>query len=361
MSLRSFLPPRARGGGFTLLELLVVIGVIAILIALFLPAVRTSRGAARRMSCSNNLKQLALALHNYHDTNGHFPSAMGGTGDGATDRDGNANRLSGLVALLPFIEQQPLWEEISTPTESDGIVYPAMGPAPWVLEYPPWQRELSTLRCPSAEQEQTKFGRANYAFCIGDVAQQIHEPVVLRGAFACRMTSRFDDIPDGISNTIAMTEIGTPDGLAVAGQFAIHQPSNVLADPSSCQVTLDSSRPQFYSQDARLSSIGRGGRWADGAAGYGLVNTVLPPNSPSCAVGGTEAVDGLYSAGSFHPNGVNVVMADGAVRFVSDDIDAGDATHATLSPQQLAEGTVASPYGVWGALGTAAGEEEAGP
>lgn len=355
-----FVRQRALARGFTLIELFFVIGVIAILLALLLPTVRFSREAARRMSCSNNLKQIGLALHNYHSANEHLPEAMGGTEGSSTSTAGNAHRLSGLVALLPFVEQQDMWEQISTPTKFNGITFPAMGPVPWHPEYPSWQREVATFRCPSAERNDTGFGLTSYTFCIGDVARQIHQPSALRGAFACRMTSRFDDITDGLSNTIAMAEIGTPAGLSVVGQFAVQQPPKVLEAPSSCRDTFGSSRPQFYTADTALSQIGRGGCWADGAAGFSLVNTLLPPNSPSCAVGGAEAVDGVYSAGSFHSGGSHVLMADGHVAFVTDGIDVGDASQPTLLPQQLREGTAPSPYGLWGALGTAAGEEEAG-
>lgn len=353
-------PLRQRGfvRGFTLIELLFVIGIIALLLGLFLPAVRSSRGAARRMSCANNLKQIGLAFHNYHSTNGHLPAAMGGTDESSSPLNGNANRLSGLVALLPFLEQQRMWEQISTPIEINGTAYPAMGPAPWTAAYPPWQKDISTFRCASAESEPGNLGLTNYAFCIGDVAQQIHQPATLRGAFACRMTSRFDDITDGLSNTIAMGEIGTPVGQSVVGQFATHQPAAVLGDPGLCRRSLDSSRPQFYASDVRLSMLGRGGSWADGAAGFGLFNTVLPPNSPSCAVGGTDAVDGIYSSGSFHFGGAQVMLADGAVRYFTVDVDAGDESRPTLSPGQIAEGSLPSHYGVWGALGTAAGNDE---
>ena len=344
--------------GFTLAELLVVILVIGILIALMLPAVRSSRGAARRMQCSNHLKQLGLALHNYHDTYEHFPSAMGGTDVGETPLLGNANRLSGLVTLLPYIEQTPLWEEISAPLESNGTTYPAMGPAPWVTEYPPWQAQLSFLKCPESSQKPTESGRTNYAFCIGDQALQIHQPTKLRGAFGPGLTSRFKDITDGTSHTIAMGEIGASTDFMIAGNFATGQPAQVLKDPSACRKTVDGPKSNKYAQGVTLGSPGRGGRWVDGAAGFSLFNTILPPNSPSCAVGGSEAVDGVYSLGSEHQGGAQVLMVDGTVRFIDNEIDAGDASRPTLTPEQMAAGRP-SPYSVWGALGTAAAQDSA--
>lgn len=344
--------------GFTLVELFVVILVIGILIALMLPAVRRSTGAARRMACNNNLKQLGLALHNYHDANEHFPSAMGGTGAGETPLLGNANRLSGLVALLPYLEYRSLWEEISAPLESNGVSYPAMGPSPWVTDYPPWQTQLQFLKCAESSRKTTESGRTNYTFCIGDQAQQIHQPTKLRGAFGCGLTSRFKDITDGTSHTIAMGEIGTPDGSLIMGQFATGQPTKVLQNPSACRQTLAGPSSNQYASHITLGSPGRGGRWADGAAGFSLFNTILPPNSPSCAVGGSEAVDGVYSLGSEHPGGAQVVMVDGTVRFINNDIDAGDVSRPTLTPEQMAAGRP-SPYGVWGALGTSAAQDTA--
>ena len=344
--------------GFTLVELFVVILVIGILIALMLPAVRLSTGAARRMQCNNHLKQLGLALHNYHDAYEHFPSAMGGTDVSETPLLGNANRLSGLVALLPYVEQTRLWEEISAPLEVEDATYPPMGPAPWVTEYPPWQVQLSFLKCPQSSRERSNLGRTNYTFCIGDQVQQIHQPTKLRGAFGCGLTSRFKDITDGTSHTIAMGEIGTPAGSLVVGQFATGQPAKVLQNPSVCRQTLAGPKSDKYAKSVTLGSPGRGGRWADGAAGFSLFNTILPPNSPSCAVGGSEAVDGVYSLGSEHQGGAQVLMVDGTVRWIENDIDAGDASRPTLTPEQMAAGRP-SPYGVWGALGTAAAQDTA--
>jgi type II secretory pathway pseudopilin PulG len=345
--------------GFTLVELLVVIGIILLLIGLLLPAVRRSGGAARRMQCSNNLKQLGLALHNYHDAYGHLPAAMGGTGIGPTPMLGNANRLSGIVALLPYIEQEALWKQISSPLESCGVAYPAMGPAPWIAEYPPWQADLAMLRCPNAKEKKPDKGQTNFAFCIGDMIRQIHEAEQLRGAFACGMTSRFEDVTDGTSNTIAMGEIGTAAGLSVIGQFAINQPAAILTNPALCNEVRAPSRKTDYAKGVSLDSSGRGSRWADGAGGFSLFNTVLPPNSPSCAAVGAHAVDGIYSAGSYHPGGSQVVLLDGSVRFISESIDAGEPTRPPVSPELLlGECALESPYGVWGALGTAAGHEK---
>lgn len=350
-----------RRSGFTLVELLVVIGIIGILIGLLLPSTRGAREAARRMSCSNQLKQIGLALNSYHSSHQHFPSAMGGTGHGGSPLHGNSNRLSGLVALLPFVEHQTAWETISAPSNFDSVSYPPMGPAPWISSYEPWRYQISTYQCPSSVPEKTGFGQINFAFCIGDTARRIHRPTKQRGALACRLTTRLRDILDGTSNTILMTEIGTQSGRSKRGQYATGQPSTILDAPYMCLDLLDETKPNFYAEAVSLGKPGRGGRWADGAAGFTLVNTVLPPNSPSCAVGGKIAVDGIYSAGSNHQGGGHILMADGAVLFITDSIEAGNRDASTLTLEPLDESSAereASPFGLWGALGTANGGEE---
>ena len=103
-----------RRKGFTLVELLVVIAIIGILVALLLPAVQAAREAARRMSCQNNLKQLGIALHNYHDTNKKFPAGMQfyGPGNNSADR-GKNYRANWIIAILPYFEQQPLYDTLN--------------------------------------------------------------------------------------------------------------------------------------------------------------------------------------------------------------------------------------------------------
>ena len=164
-------PNRGRQG-FTLVELLVVIAIIGILVGLLLPAVQAAREAARRMSCSNNFKQIGLAIHNYHSaykqlpTHGAGTDTLGGTAPagntGATTNwwsnygAANAWRLSALVGLTPFIEQQAVWEQISNPSLVNAldlstpytIPWPAMGPVPSQIRYQPWGTEIPTLEMP---------------------------------------------------------------------------------------------------------------------------------------------------------------------------------------------------------------------
>ena len=115
---------RSQRHAFTLVELLVVIAIIGILIALLLPAVQAAREAARRNQCSNNLKQLGVGLHGYHDITGSFPFGRGGTATGAMS---NSSRVSGFIPLLPYIEQTAIYDQI----RAGGNGAPPLGPRGW--------------------------------------------------------------------------------------------------------------------------------------------------------------------------------------------------------------------------------------
>ncbi|EMI17947.1 protein containing DUF1559 [Rhodopirellula maiorica SM1] len=339
---------------FSLLELLVVVGVIAVLIALCLPAVESAREAARRMSCSNNFKQIGLAIHNYHGAYKQCPAAMFGT-------ESNEHRISGLIAMTPFIEASPYWESVCNPSTYNGVNYPAMGPVPWDKNYDPWRTEYATYRCPSDPAVRKDLGRTNYTFCIGDKMVGIHDAQRLsdvRGFSSPGMTLSFSDISDGLSNTIAMTEIGTENGGLVLGQYAIDQPASLADSPADCRTAADPNQPSVYADHVSLSPYGRGGAFADGSAGVSLVHTILPPNSTSCAIGLKPLHDGVFSAGSYHMGGCHVLMGDGAVKFITDTIDTGELN--APAPQTVFDENelpILSPYGVWGALGTRASEE----
>ena len=376
---------------FTLIELLVVLAVIGVLVGLLLPATRSAREASRRMSCSNNLKQVALACHNYHDTFKQLPMVMGGTFDpsdasGGYVRPGNnARRLSGLVSLLPFYEYAAIWETISNP--HDG--WSAMGPAPWVRQYEPWQTEASVLRCPSDPGTGLPaHGRTNYAFCLGDATHWMNTGPVRfddevrrwvadrkqqirvsgRGMFIPRRVTSFAAITDGQSLTAMLGEIATDlgdrstrtGGPWTVGWETIHDHPTFAKE----QGWIDPESPRFWHPDQPfpdgIADQRRGYRWADGAALYTGFNTILPPNREIFLAGGDAGI-GMLPPSSQHPGGVHVAMADASVRFVSDSIDAGDLTRPTVQwhpGEDLPAEPVASPYGVWGAMGTRAANED---
>jgi prepilin-type N-terminal cleavage/methylation domain-containing protein len=154
--------------GFTLIELLVVIAIIAILIALLLPAVQQAREAARRTQCRNNLKQLGLALHNYHDTHGVLPFMRWTVGNVYYNNHAN-------LALLPFLDQSPLFAQVSSPLTVGATTFLPMGftaaPYSWDVVYPPWKQQVPGYLCPSdanSLQNYSSFGTQCYRLCLGD-------------------------------------------------------------------------------------------------------------------------------------------------------------------------------------------------
>ncbi|WP_413431331.1 DUF1559 domain-containing protein [Crateriforma spongiae] len=380
---------KRQRAAFTLVELLVVIAIIGVLVGLLLPAVQSAREAARRMSCSNNAKQIGLALHNYHSAFKQFPINMGGSSGskgyanlvGNSDQS-NRRRLSMLVGLLPFLEQQPLWDTISNPVTvqfngnaAPNGAYPAMGPCPWRGGYTSWRTMVSAFNCPSDSGPAVTTGTTNYAAVVGDCVRALASSnppkEVRRGMFASTTPTRFRDVVDGTANTMALAEITNSLGdRGVSGGGAYDIGGDVNLSPQECLDTIDPLRPKFYAPGVMLfgysgnlgksPNAGRGNRWADGGGNFGMVNAVLPPNSPSCARAAWDAGDGIWSAGSYHPGGCHVVMGDGSVHFVSEAIDAGNpATPAVGAPGW--NGSPAgspSPYGVWGGLGTINGREQ---
>ncbi len=391
--------------GFTLVELLVVIAIIGVLVGLLLPAVQAAREAARRMSCSNNFKQIGLAIHNYHSAYQQLPRHLGGTwtdGNSPVDQN-NRMSLSLFVGMTPFMEQQAIWEQISNPSTQrvDGGLqtppFPAMGPAPSIDQYSPWMTELPTLRCPSDPGSGLPaFGRTNYAACVGDsielmntgavqitnnilvsptpTAVAVSAQAACRGVFVARRDTRFRDVLDGLSNTIMCGEIATDLGDRMTSTMpAIENGSDTIRDePDYCfhDGLVSPTRPKFWSDGSGGGVVptlgtaeqGRGFRWAHGGTLWTSFNTILTPNRELC-MGGVagDGVDapGVVSVSSRHFGGAHILMADGAVKFVSDSIEAGDFD----TPNVWSGGTGGaapgskSPYGLWGSLGTRASSE----
>ncbi len=389
-----------RRGGFTLVELLVVIAIIGVLVGLLLPAVQAAREAARRMSCSNNFKQIGLALHNYHSAYDKLPMNRGGTPDGIPSLGGdmsNYHSLSWLVGILPFIEQQALWERVSNPlnVNRDGSVratpFPAMGPNPWTENYQPWVTQVPGYRCPSDPTQpfsnQVAFN--NYSACAGDAYFEQHHGGVddqgrpsgdgtwgaaagtrwARGAFHNRHFTGFRDILDGLSNTIVAGEnIVSANDRSIRTIPYRDNTNNMALPPNNWEKFQDPASPQFWLTTVPGNATpglddpiahGRGRRWPDGRPQFSQFHTVRPPNSYS--VFRNHGDFGYGSASSLHQGGVHVLMGDGAVKFVTDSIDAGNQSQVPYGNQDPTFGVNGagkkSPYGLWGALGTKASKE----
>ncbi len=346
---------------FTLVELLVVIAIIGVLVALLLPAVQAAREAARRSQCVNNLKQLGLATHNYHDVFGAMPARKGGTTAPFIDINGdnrsnsNGGRLSAFVVLLPFYEQAAMYDQIKagggTPNSAPH------GRAPW-QGWSPWNVAPTMLTCPS-DYGLVSTRQNSYAFCLGDQTDNLttSTPANYRGIFG--MWTRFADIRDGTSNTIMMSE-RVRSGVNAAGQattvrshanrlFIAQDVTGINTQPNLCYTQTDGN---YYISGIQVKGYW-GLFWTDGQAERVGFTTVLPPNAPSCTVGtGADAALGVLPPSSGHPGGVNVLFADGSVSFISDTINTGDLSTGTAGNYGGA-----SRYGVWGALGSKAGGE----
>ena len=341
-----------RRRGFTLIELLVVIAIIAILIALLLPAVQQAREAARRTQCRNNLKQLGIALHNYHDVYGSLPPGTGGTGPFGTAQT-NEGHLSGVVMLLPYLDQAPLWNRITGA--------PGQGGHPGKVGFPHPDSDIPVLLCPTSPIPQRTVTATedwgpsrSYLVSLGDETRDYFDtsttpprPARLRGAFTYLATFRFRDFTDGTSNTIMMAERehgASGNSLGVRGRI-VWPIFGIETNPSLCLATASNGLYTVTGIPIRRMGFS----WAGGWSNINWVTTILPPNSPSCGIT-SPAWFGVMSASSLHTGGVQVLLTDGSVRFISENIDTGDLTlpPATSGP---------SPYGVWGALGSKAGGE----
>ena len=356
--------------GFTLVELLVVIAIIGILVGLLLPAVQAAREAARRMQCSNNLKQTALALHNYESAFKRFPAHCMGSGNMNT-AGGQRGVYAGWYAMLPYLEQNALYQQLETAQIVPWADTPFNATTALIAT------RLPFLQCPSdaGEQDPSRAIRTNtlssYAFCTGDnyastqvapgernnVAQAVQKlPINNRGIFGRYNYPSIASIVDGTSNTLALGERQRPVSLVNRGMVTAIAGSITSLQPIVCKATL---LGQNYIDPTAIPT----GDNAPGYRGFGgncyfaAFTTILPPNSASCLIAegsiSYHHTNGIWSAGSEHTGGAQFALADGSVRFISDSIDTGNL--AVVAP--AATGGTVSPYGVWGALGTKAGGE----
>ena len=293
-----FFPWHKSWRGFTLVELLVVIAIIGILIALLLPAVQAAREAARRSQCTNNLKQIGIGCHNYHDSFKTFPpSAIGSTGlpNYYGDRTQTAYAWAWGTLILPFTEQRPIHEELQANRHPPDLYdNPGIPAGAGYSPFDAMQNQISTYLCPSDEDKKghqlspyftsprpggktsRALGKSNYVMneSVGYCSRPPHGP------------NPIAQIKDGTSNTMQVAERDTVD--RVGGAWP-------RMEDSTCSVGFRVMSPP------NAKNVGSDGQvtWGD-----------------------TQEPCARYRVGSQHPGGLNVLFCDGAVHFVSETIEA---------------------------------------
>lgn len=306
---------RGKGGGgkgFTLVELLVVIAIIGILVALLLPAVQAAREAARRMQCSNNVKQLGLALHMYHDTHGAFPPAHTESGD---DGPSYRHQLSWLSLCLPFLEESnvaDLIDENDIDPDLNAHKNPAFVPAGRIV--------IASFTCPSDpisalevasiprdDAETLFFAPTNYMGNQGIVCQCRFKECT--GMFGHDTHFKMAQITDGTSQTIAIGESlkGDLDPDSLADNYITTRDANAN-DIESCQ--------GYPSNTADKATV-----WIGGQPHLNMFSTSRPPNDSrtDCKAPNNGCTN--FAARSAHPGVAILGFADGSVHIMTDSID----------------------------------------
>jgi prepilin-type N-terminal cleavage/methylation domain-containing protein/prepilin-type processing-associated H-X9-DG protein len=328
----------AKQGAFTLIELLVVIAIISVLIALLLPAVQSAREAARRIQCTNNLKQIGLGIHNYESIASALPpSNIAGIINGAFSYNG----FSVHARILPFMEQGVAFNSINfffthRTAQNSTVVGLA----------------LTCFLCPSDPKSDglTAFPSGVYArvpcygFNEGDwyiwnalSPSGVNNPPPTRGVFGPNVSRRIAEFTDGTSQTVLATDVKALNPFCqVGGQFSepnLSSPTAIPPSPYADPLSVASE----YTTVAACNAIPPGSghtAWVDGNVQETGMTTAFPPNRP--AVNSTSHADldiltlliskdqplyGAITARSYHAGGVNALFADGGVRFIKSSVD----------------------------------------
>jgi len=328
-----------RSRGFTLIELLVVIAIIAVLIALLLPAVQAAREAARRAQCTNNLKQMGLAVHNYNSSVDAFPPGV--MYPSPVDNWGWGP--SGHLSLLPFLEQTQLWNAYNVgPVQCNGG-----GCGLFNMNTTVFNAQVGAWLCPS-DAKMKQVSMCNYVGNMGgpfhttgysgtyipSSTQGIYDPATLPGTPASIV--KIASITDGTSNTGLFSEAVSGHSNAASVTAGDPNPNNwkrVLFQLSSANNSNTAASALAMVNACKAippTTAGQDGRRGDwfyaypAYVNYSMYNHLAPPNTRSCINSGwnTYSVDpwGAAPPTSFHSGGVNMCMADGSVRFIKDSV-----------------------------------------
>ncbi|OHB79300.1 MAG: prepilin-type N-terminal cleavage/methylation domain-containing protein [Planctomycetes bacterium RBG_16_64_10] len=301
---------------FTLVELLVVIAIIGILVALLLPAVQAAREAARRMSCTNNLKQIGLALHNYHDTyKGFPPSAILPAGVVPFDS------WSPQVRLLPYVERRSLQDLIDW--KQGYSSQPAVT-----------KTRVATYLCPSEIKDEERPDGSlthyplNYGINLG--TWFVYDPNTREGGNGLvypNSKTKFASVTDGTSNTLAFAEVKAWNPYLRDG-----------GNPNTPGAPIPETPADVSSLGGNFKTNSGHTEWVDGRVHQIGFTGTFPPNTVIPFSSGDKTYDidfnsyregktddqltyAVVTSRSYHPGGVNALLADGSVRFVSDTID----------------------------------------
>jgi len=318
---------------FTLIELLVVIAIIAVLIALLLPAVQMAREAARRTQCRNNLKQIGISMHAYHESTGVFPPGR------ITNfvMPGEGRCWSAYAHLLPYMGENAIYNSVNFSLNPEqGATLPGVPENTTVLN-----QTLETLLCPSDlynQKLQGDSGVHNYPLSTGNtlpLSPRNPWGIAVNGIFYENSSVRIRDIIDGTAQTACISETiksqGGPsvwDGSSSTSGFVLVQ-GNTNSPPNGPGLT--NYEPQCLSAGLQLQQT-RGSRWIYGAPGHSMYNHHRCPNDPrpDCRGGlpHSSRSDPYWAqlslsvtARSRHPGGVHILLCDGAVRLISNSVD----------------------------------------